>query len=161
MTKHIADLRVAGKVALCAGAVLALLFIVAAVAAFGLGSTQWNFDDYRKTAQRASAATHLQSSLLSASIAVKDFMLSSSATAQDEVGSAATDGLGGAGRVVHAGHEDDGRDGKPLADQAVKLVAVHVRQADVTQDDVVADGASHRQRFLTVLGGVDLTAGTT
>ena len=80
--KRIDNLPVAAKIALCAGSVLVLLVAVGAIAVAGLGTVQGNFGSYRAITERTTAASQLQSALLSAGIAIKDFMLTSSPASQ-------------------------------------------------------------------------------
>ncbi|MFC3226692.1 methyl-accepting chemotaxis protein [Marinibaculum pumilum] len=81
--KRIDNLPVAAKIALCAGSVLVLLMLVGAIAVIGLGTVQGNFGSYRAITERTTAASQLQSALLSAGIAIKDFMLTSSTASQE------------------------------------------------------------------------------
>jgi len=79
------NMRVAGKVATATGLALILLVIVGAIAVIGLATLQSNFGEYRSTAQRSLAAGELQSTILAANIAVKDFILTSSEAREADV----------------------------------------------------------------------------
>ena len=67
---------------LMTAAAAVLLVAVGAIAVAGLGTVQGNFGSYRAITERTTAASQLQSALLSAGIAIKDFMLTSSPASQ-------------------------------------------------------------------------------
>src|SRR3546814_3224928 len=72
------NLKVAAKVALSSGSILALLLISAGISAWGLTAAQENFTDYRALARETVATGDVQAQLLSARFPVTDFILSGS-----------------------------------------------------------------------------------
>src|SRR5690606_23642610 len=93
------NLKVAAKVALSSGSILALLLISAGISAWGLTAAQDNFTDYRALARETVAAGDVQAQLLSGRCSVEDFIVSGSEEAArqfDERTNAAEAALGAA-----------------------------------------------------------------
>ncbi|WP_340120163.1 methyl-accepting chemotaxis protein, partial [Pelagibius sp. 7325] len=72
------NMKVATKVALSSGSILALLLVSAGISVWGLSSAKSNFSDYRSLARQTKGAAEAQAELLSARIRVKDFILTGS-----------------------------------------------------------------------------------
>src|SRR3546814_19267058 len=72
------NMKVAAKVALSSGSILALLLLSAAISVWGLSTAKDNFSTYRSLARKTAAAGEAQAQLLTARIGVKDFILTGS-----------------------------------------------------------------------------------
>ncbi|MEQ9607139.1 MAG: methyl-accepting chemotaxis protein [Kiloniellaceae bacterium] len=72
------NMKVAAKVALSSGSILALLLISAGISVWGLSTAESNFDDYRKLARQTVTGAEARGQLLSARIRVKDFIITGS-----------------------------------------------------------------------------------
>src|SRR3546814_20729710 len=70
------NMKVAAKVALSSGSILALLLLSAAISVWGLSTAKDNFSTYRSLARQTAAAGEAQAQLLTARIGVKDFIRS-------------------------------------------------------------------------------------
>src|SRR3546814_10499776 len=65
------NMKVAAKVALSSGSILALLLLSAAISVWGLSTAKDNFSTYRSLARQTAAAGEAQAQLLTARIGVK------------------------------------------------------------------------------------------
>src|SRR3546814_13543579 len=68
-------MKVAAKVALSSGSILALLLLSAAISVWGLSTAKDNFSTYRSLARQTAAAGEAQAQLLTARIVVIDSIL--------------------------------------------------------------------------------------
>ncbi len=75
------NLRVAMKVVIGTGSILAFLIIASSVAYFGLRTADNNFKDYREIALQTNQLGRIQANLLSARIGVKDYIITNSSDA--------------------------------------------------------------------------------
>jgi methyl-accepting chemotaxis protein/CHASE3 domain sensor protein len=79
------NMKVAVKVAISSGSILALLLVSAGISVWGLTTAKDNFSTYRSLARQTAVAGSTQAELLSARIQVKDFILTGSEHSVNEV----------------------------------------------------------------------------
>ncbi len=78
LTGTFRNLNVAHKVVFGTGSILAFLAIASTVAFFGLRTADSNFKEYRQAARQTAQLGQIQANLLSARIAVKDYIIGNS-----------------------------------------------------------------------------------
>jgi len=76
--KFLDNVKVAAKVALSSGSILALLLISAGISVWGLTSANDHFTSYRSLARQTNAAAKAQAQLISARVQIKEFNLTGS-----------------------------------------------------------------------------------